>query len=144
MFSTTTGWPIAPPMLLATSRAMMSVAVPAPVGTIIRIGRVGHAVPLCPCAWTENAAATHVSTSPSTRPMRPRQTSSPAAPPISGRPSRRNRHLDLSGEAGREDLDDLLADVRVVVARQGLGARAVARRDGVHEPLEDAQCAAEP
>src|SRR5262249_44526371 len=71
MFSTTTGWPRFPPMALATSRAMTSVAVPAPVGTIIRTGRGGQAGPLCACACT-STAATHASTSPSPRPMRPR------------------------------------------------------------------------
>jgi hypothetical protein len=34
-------------MALATRRAMMSVAVPAPVGTISLIGRVGHACAGC-------------------------------------------------------------------------------------------------
>jgi len=40
-FSTTTGWPSESESFAASSRAMMSCAAPAWVGTISRIGRLG-------------------------------------------------------------------------------------------------------
>src|SRR5262249_39900096 len=66
MFSTTIGAPRLLPIPFASRRAMMSVAVPAPVGTISRIGRVGQAdlaePPEPSCACAPNATARHAST----------------------------------------------------------------------------------